>query len=171
MTNKRAKKLMKIRRKINTAQCKRLKNILLKYYIALCDKYNCYIPAVAIIPDSTIFPHGVSGIYISQGAVIGENCTIFHQVTIGSNTFTDSKGYGSPTLGRNVFIGAGAKIIGKVKIGNNVRIGANAIITTDIPDNSTVVLPSCRIIKHASPLNNQFVPFSKSGINQTTNKK
>ena len=68
-------------------------------------------------------------------------------MTIGSNTLEDTKKYGSPEIGDNCYIGAGAKIIGNVKIGNNVRIGANAIVTTDIPDNSTVVLEKPRIIK------------------------
>ena len=57
---------------------------------------------------------------MSYMAKIGKNCTIFHQVTIGSNTLEGSKHYGAPTIGDNCFIGAGAKIIGKVKVGDNV---------------------------------------------------
>lgn len=53
---------------------------------------------------------------------------------------------GAPTIGNQVFIGAGAKIIGKIKIGNNVKIGAGCIIVTDIPDNTTVVMNKPRII-------------------------
>ena len=55
--------------------------------------------------------------------------------------------YGAPTIGDNVLIGAGAKIIGNITIGNNVKIGANACVTVDIPDNSTVVSSKIRIIK------------------------
>ena len=53
---------------------------------------------------------------------------------------------GAPEIGDNVFIGAGAKIIGKIKIGNNVRIGAGCIVVTDIPDNATVVMSKPRVI-------------------------
>ena len=84
-------------------------------------------------------PHGFKGIAISVRARVGTGCTIFQNVTIGSNTFLDSKNAGMPTIGDNVFIGAGANIIGNVKIGNNVRIGAGCTVTIDIPDNATVV--------------------------------
>ena len=92
-------------------------------------------------------PHGFSGIYISKEAEIGKNCTIYHQVTIGFNDITTSKNYGAPIIGDNVYIGAGAKIIGKITIGNNVKIGANCVVAENIDDNSTVVMPHPRIIK------------------------
>ena len=91
-------------------------------------------------------PHSFNGIFISTDAKIGENCTIYQQVVIGSNKIKESKGYGAPVIGNNVLIGAGAKIIGNVKIGNNVRIGANCCVTVDIPDNATVVMEKPRII-------------------------
>lgn len=100
-----------------------------------------------------ITPHGLFGIYISHGAKIGKNCVIFNNVTIGSNTLADSKNMGAPTLGNNIYIGAGAKIIGNVKIGNNVRIGANCIVSTNIPNNATVVMEHPRIIKKKSNSN------------------
>lgn len=124
----------------------------------ILNKFNAFIPTTEEIkPFAT--PHSFAGIFIAQNAVIGEGCTIFHQVTIGSNTLRDSKGMGAPVIGNNVYIGAGAKIIGKVTVGNNVRIGANAVITTDIPDNATVVLESPRIIMHESPRDNTFEPW------------
>ena len=111
------------------------------------------------ISDNIVFPHGIYGIFISQGAQIGDNCTIFHQVTIGSNTLPDSKYFGSPKIGKNVYIGAGAKIIGNVTIGDNVRIGANAVVTKDIPDNATVVQASPRIILHNEVRDNRFKKY------------
>lgn len=107
------------------------------------------------------FPHGICGIFISQGAVIGADCTIFQQVTIGSNMLKDSRGFGAPTIGDNVYIGAGAKIIGNVKIGNNCRIGANCVVTKDVPDNATVVLEQPRIIVHEMERENEFVNYNK----------
>lgn len=91
-------------------------------------------------------PHGLSGIYISKKAKVGKGCTIYHQVTIGSNDLIDSKNYGSPTIGDNVYIGAGAKIIGNIKVGNNVKIGANCVVTKDVPNDTTVVLQEPRLI-------------------------
>ena len=74
--------------------------------------------------------------------MIGKNVTIYHQVTIG--------GWGgSPTIGDNVMIGAGAKLIGGITIGDRVDIGAGCIVTEDIPSNATVVMQKPRIIiKH-----------------------
>lgn len=86
------------------------------------------------------FPHGIRGVFVSHNAVIGKNATIFQQVTIG-----EGKG-GAPVLDDNVYIGAGAKIIGNIHIGSNVKIGANCIVCKNIPDNATVVLNKPRII-------------------------
>ena len=86
------------------------------------------------------FPHGLYGIIVSHNAVIGENCTIFHQVTIG-----EGKG-GAPTIGDNCLIGAGAKIIGGITVGNNVKIGAGCVVVDNVPDGATVVMQKARII-------------------------
>ncbi len=104
-------------------------------------------------------PHGLSGIFISAGAVIGPGCTVLQQVTVGSNTFPDSRGTGAPRIGKNVFIGAGAKIIGGVTVGDNVRVGANCVVTSDVPDNATVVLPAPRVIPHDTPRDNTYVTW------------
>jgi serine O-acetyltransferase len=120
-----------------------------------------FIGIGASFSDIPCFPHGFFGIHISRGAVIGTGCVIFHEVTIGSNTLLASKSQGSPTIGNNVYIGAGAKIIGNVRIGNNVRIGANCVVTSDIPDNSTVVMGKPRVIMHSELRDNTFYPFDE----------
>ena len=89
-------------------------------------------------------PHGIRGIFISHQAIIGKNSTIYQQVTIGDGKYGINRG--EKKEGDNCFIGAGAKIIGKIKIGHNVRIGAGCVVATDIPDNCTVVMESPRII-------------------------
>lgn len=142
-------------------RCLKYKSNKLIYYfnLLLCKrinrKLNSGIPVSENI-NEFVAPHGLSGIYISKGANIDTGCTIFQQVTIGSNTLNGSKNIGAPILGKNIYIGAGAKIIGKVKIGDNVRIGANCIVVDDIPNNSTVVMDKPRIIKHEKIMENKF---------------
>lgn len=115
------------------------------------------IAVASQIENMPQFPHGLHGIFVSSGAKIGKNAVIFHQVTIGSNTLKGSKNQGAPTIGDNVYIGCGAKIIGGIRIGNNVRIGANCVVTEDVPDNATVVLERPRVIVHETPRDNSFV--------------
>lgn len=135
-----------------------------KYHSLMCQrilyKNNASIEPQTKIKGGITFPHGLNGILISAGAEIGENCTIFHQVTIGSNTAKGSKHNGSPKILDNVYIGAGAKIIGGITVGNNVRIGANCVVTEDVPDNATVVLSKPRIILHEDVRDNTFTSFS-----------
>lgn len=130
-------------------------------YNKLMEKNNASIVLEANIEEKPIFPHGLNGILISQGAKIGKKCVIFHQVTIGSNTLLDSKNHGSPNIGDNVYIGAGAKIIGNVKVGNNVRIGANCVVTKDIPNNCTVVMSSPIVIAHDEVKDNTFISWNE----------
>ena len=93
------------------------------------------------------FPHGVQGIFISNGAKLGRDVVIFQQVTIGSNTLPGSKCPGAPTIGDNVYIGAGAKIVGGITVGDNCRIGANAVVYEDMPANSVAVCAPTRILR------------------------
>lgn len=85
--------------------------------------------------EPPFLPHGLNGIIISHNAVIGSGCRIFHQVTVG-----EGRG-GAPTIGDNVLLGAGCKIIGGIHIGNNVKIAAGCTVMQDVPDNA-IVLPS-----------------------------
>ncbi len=80
--------------------------------------------------------HGM-GVVIGETTEIGNDVTIYHQVTLGGTS--TKKGKRHPTIGNNVVIGAGAKILGPVKIGNNCKIGANSVVVKDVPPNSTVV--------------------------------
>jgi serine acetyltransferase len=116
------------------------------FYRILNLLYGASISYRAKISGVPLLPHNVSGIFISEKAIIGKNCTIFHNVTIGSierngETF-------APIIGDNALIGAGAIIIGNIRLGNNVRIGAGAIIARDIPDNCTAILDALRIIEN-----------------------
>lgn len=78
----------------------------------------------------------LGGIVIGNKAKIGDFCSLRNGVTIGGAGSKEK--YGHPTIGNCVYIGAGAKIIGKVTVGNNVMIGANAVVVKDVPDNAVV---------------------------------
>lgn len=140
-----------------------LKIIYKTIHIGYQHEIGSYLPCYNQIDGPINFIHGGYGVFISGGAKIGANCTIFQQVTIGNNNLIDSKGFGNPTIGNNCFIGAGAKIIGKVKIGNNCRIGANCIVTFNVPDNCVVVLPRAHIIKKEL-INNKQYQTGKEGL-------
>jgi serine O-acetyltransferase len=90
----------------------------------------------AQLGDRLVIDHGM-GVVIGETAVIGNDCVIFHGVTLGGTKFDSTKRH--PTIGNNVLIGAGAKILGPITIGNNVRIGANSVITKPIKDDQIVV--------------------------------
>ncbi len=99
-------------------------------------KYGISIPYSTKIGSGFYIGH-FGGIVVSGKSVIGKNCNISPGVTVGQANRGKNKGY--PTIGDNVYIGPGAKIVGKVKIGNNVAIGANCVVTRDVPDNAVVV--------------------------------
>ena len=134
-----------IRTKLNTSN--KLNKLICSLFLTIFNGRNFYIGSNAKIEGEPVFPHGLNGVFISNGAVIGKGARIYHQVTIGSNNIKNSKGYGAPIIGDNCYIGVGAKIIGAVKIGENVTIGANSVVVKDIPDNCTVVGIPAKIIK------------------------
>lgn len=88
--------------------------------------------------------HGM-GVVIGETAIVGENVTLFQGVTLGGTG--KEKGKRHPTVGSNVVIGAGAKILGNIEIGSNSYVGANAVVLKSVPDNSTVVGVPGRITK------------------------
>ena len=83
-------------------------------------------------------------IVVNGGTVIGDNVNISQGVTIGQTNRGKRKGV--PVIGNGVYIGPGAKVIGKVTIGNNVAIGANAVVTEDVPDNACVAGVPAKIV-------------------------
>jgi serine O-acetyltransferase len=99
------------------------------------------------LPKSCLIGKGLriwhfGGVFIHGNAKIGEVCTLRHGVTIGNRHNSDE----APTLGDNVELGAYAQILGKVHIGNNCKIGALTVVMEDMPDGSTAVGQSARII-------------------------
>lgn len=99
----------------------------------------------AKIGEGLFIDHG-HGVVIGETAVIGNNCTIYHQVTLGG-TGRQKHSKRHPTVGDNVLIGAGAKVLGPVTIGKNAMIGAGSVVLEDVPENSTVTGMKARVIK------------------------
>ncbi len=108
-------------------------------------KYGISIPFLTHIDMGLLIGH-FGGIVVNGGAVIGKNCYLGQGVTIGQVNRGEHKG--TPVIGDNVYIAAGAKIIGNIKIGNNVAIGANAVVTKDVPDFAVVVGIPAQIISY-----------------------
>ena len=97
--------------------------------------YNSKIPYQAKIGRESTFGYGGMGVVIHSKSIIGENCTICQQVTIGGG---NSRFPGVPVIGNNVYIAKGSIVMGGITIGNNVTIGANAVVTKPVPDNAIV---------------------------------
>ena len=87
--------------------------------------------------------HGM-GVVIGETTEIGDDCTLYHGVTLGGTSW--DKGKRHPTLGNDVVIGAGAKVLGPITIGNGVRIGSNAVVLKSVHDNNTVVGVPGRVV-------------------------
>jgi len=90
----------------------------------------------ALIGRRFFIDHG-TGVVIGETAEIGDDCTLYHGVTLGGTTW--NKGKRHPTLKSGVVIGAGAKVLGPITVGANARIGSNAVVVKDVPDGATVV--------------------------------
>lgn len=104
----------------------------------------------ACIGSGLFIDHGM-GVVIGETAQIGDNCTIYHQVTLGGTGKNTGKRH--PTVGSNVLIGAGCKILGPVTIGDNVRLGAGSVVLKSIPSNSTAIgMPAQVVRRYGMPV-------------------
>lgn len=107
-----------------------------------------FLTGIEIHPGAKIgknffIDHGM-GVVIGETAEIGDNVTIYHGVTLGGVSL--NKGKRHPTIGNNVIIGSGAKILGPFKVGDNSKIGSNSVVIKEVPENSTVVGIPGRIV-------------------------
>lgn len=125
--------------------CHRIAHFLFKHHFfflaRLISQVSRHKTGIEIHPGASIgnrlfMDHGM-GIVIGETTIIGDNCTIYHGVTLGGTGKDKIKRH--PTLKNNVLVGCGSKILGNITIGNNVKIGANSVVLKDIDDNKTVV--------------------------------
>ena len=116
----------------------------------LLSQISRFFTGIEIHPGATIgkglfIDHGM-GVVIGETAEIGDDVLIYHGVTLGGTGKDTGKRH--PTVGNNVVIGCGAKVLGPINIGNNVKIGANSVVLKDVPDDSTTVgIPAVNKIK------------------------
>lgn len=98
----------------------------------------------AKIGKGLFIDHGM-GVVIGETAEIGDNCTIYQNVTLGGTGKDHGKRH--PTLGNNVLVGSGAKVLGPFRVGDNARIAAGAVVLTEVPDNATAVGVPAKIVR------------------------
>lgn len=113
----------------------------LKFVGRLISHLSRFLTGIEIHPGASIgkgffIDHGM-GVVIGETALIGDDVTLYHGVTLGGTSY--SRGKRHPTIGNNVIIGAGSKVLGPLTIGENSKIGANSVVIADVPPNSTVV--------------------------------
>ena len=111
--------------------------------------HSRHVTGIEIHPGATIgrglfIDHGM-GVVIGETAELGDRITIYHGTTLGGTG--KEKGKRHPTVGNNVVIGAGAKILGNIRIGSNSKIGANSVVINDVPEGATVVGIPGRVVK------------------------
>ena len=108
----------------------------------------------ATIGEGLFIDHG-HGVVIGETAILGDNVTLYQGVTLGGTGKEQGKRH--PTIGNNVLVGAGAKILGSFTIGDNCKIGAGSVVLKDVPPNSTVVgVPGRIIIRNDVRVNNDL---------------
>lgn len=120
----------------------------LKLLARLLSQLTRWLTGIEIHPGATIgerffIDHGM-GVVIGETAEIGSDCTLYHGVTLGGTSWEKTKRH--PTLGNNVVVGAGAKILGPILIGDNARVGSNSVVVKDVPAGATVVGIPGRIV-------------------------
>jgi len=114
-----------------------------KFYFLgrLVSHLSRFLTGIEIHPGARIgrgffIDHGM-GVVIGETAEIGNNCTLYHGVTLGGTSWAKEKRH--PTLGDNVIIGSGAKVLGPFKVGDNAKVGSNSVVVKEVPADATVV--------------------------------
>lgn len=120
-----------------------------KFSARFLSAFTRWLTNIDIHPGATIgkrffIDHG-AGVVIGETAVIGNDVTMYHGVTLGGTSW--NKGRRHPSIGNNVLIGAGAKILGAIEIGDNVKVGANSVVMKDVPDCCTVIGIPGRVVQ------------------------
>lgn len=123
-----------------------------KWLARWLSHWGRWLTGIEIHPGATIgrrvfIDHGM-GVVIGETAEVGDDCTLYHGVTLGGTSW--NKGKRHPTLMNGVVVGAGAKILGPITLGPNCRVGSNAVVVKDVPEGATAVGIPARILDNAA---------------------
>jgi serine O-acetyltransferase len=140
----------------------------LRWLARLTSHVSRWLTGIEIHPGATIgrrffIDHGM-GVVIGETAEIGDDCTLYHGVTLGGTSW--NKGKRHPTLGTGVVVGAGAKILGPILIGAGARIGSNAVVVKEVPPGATAIGIPARVIEAHDVANGRFAAYAVVGKDQ-----
>ena len=124
----------------------------LRWLARLASHVTRFLTGIEIHPGATIgrrvfIDHGM-GVVIGETAEVGDDCTLYHGVTLGGVSWNQGKRH--PTLGRGVVVGAGAKILGPFVVGDGAKVGSNSVVVKAVPAGATVVGIPARIVEHGA---------------------
>jgi len=124
----------------------------LRWLARFTSHFGRFMTGIEIHPGATIgrrvfIDHGM-GVVIGETAEIGDDCTLYHGVTLGGVSWNQGKRH--PTLGKGVVVGAGAKILGPFTVGDGAKVGSNSVVVKAVPPGATVVGIPARIVEHSS---------------------
>jgi serine O-acetyltransferase len=127
-------------------------------FVSHCARW---LTGIEIHPGATIgrrffIDHGM-GVVIGETAEIGDDCTLYHGVTLGGTSW--NKGKRHPTLGAGVVIGAGAKVLGPITVGEHAKIGSNAVVVKDVPAGATAIGIPARVVE-SQESNGRFAAYA-----------
>jgi serine O-acetyltransferase len=134
----------------------------LRWLARFTSHVSRWLTGIEIHPGATIgrrffIDHGM-GVVIGETAEIGDDCTLYHGVTLGGTSW--NKGKRHPTLEKGVVVGAGAKILGPITIGEGARIGSNAVVVKEVPAGATAIGIPARIIEAEAAANGRFAAYA-----------
>ncbi len=135
-----------------------------KWLARILSLFSRWLTGIEIHPGASIgrrffIDHGM-GVVVGETAVIGDDCTLYHGVTLGGTSW--KKGKRHPTLGNDVVVGAGAKVLGPITVKDGGRIGSNAVVVKDVPAGATIVgIPGRVVERHRSDKDQQRAAIAK----------
>lgn len=134
----------------------------LRFPARAISQWSRFLTNIEIHPGATIgrrffIDHG-AGVVIGETAIVGDDVLMYHQVTLGGTSLEKTKRH--PTVGNNVLLGMGAKVLGNITVGDGARIGANAVVTRDVAEGATMVgIPARSTLVDADDYGRGFVPY------------
>jgi serine O-acetyltransferase len=135
-------------------------------FARLVSQLGRWLTGIEIHPGATVgrrlfIDHGM-GVVIGETAEVGDDCYFYHQVTLGVARAIGGKRH--PSVGNNVIVGAGAKVLGPIRVGDNARVGANSVVLEDVPSDTTVVGIPARPVDRVRTRERKLPGFDPYGI-------